>query len=132
MSISHSLTVSRTFAAAAVFSALAASVAMADPYPLSGKFAYVRPGLAPDAPCGKEPIMRFTGDRRYDSTGGVHDFVNVSVTRNGGGDFEVIDVFSNGQIRNASTKLTLRVIDDDHADVRLAPSGKQIKLQRCK
>ena len=52
---------------------------------------------APRKECGKR-YMDFPGERRFDTGGGVPDYRNLSVTRDGD-EYRLIDEFNTGQIR---------------------------------
>jgi hypothetical protein len=103
--------------------------ALAEAYPVQGRFAYDK-GNAEEA-CRVGPAMDFSGDRRFDDGGGVHDYRNVSVHDDGASQFAVVDLFFNGQARG-KVSYTLRVNDAKHLRIHLNESGKTINLVRCK
>ena len=78
--------------------------------------------------CTGKRVITFSGDQRQDSKGGVPAYRNKSVTPAGSG-YRIVDVFTNGQVNNASVSYTLRQIDADHLEM----SGQtgMLKLQRC-
>jgi hypothetical protein len=102
---------------------------LADAYPVQGHFAYDK-GNADEA-CRTGLAMDFSGDRRFDDGGGVHDYRNVSVHADGASQFAVVDLFFNGQARG-KVSYTLRVNDAKHLRMHLNESGKTINLVRCK
>jgi hypothetical protein len=105
-----------------------AGFAVAGSYPVSGKWTYDNAGAEGPAPeCGSR-YMEFAGERRFDTGGGVPDYRNLSVTRNGA-EYRLIDEFNTGQIR-ARLDYTMRILDGDHIELRL-PQGKTVALRRC-
>ncbi len=115
---------------AAVALALSANGALADAYPVSGRWTYEnasRPG--PAKICGGR-TMEFRGAQRFDTGGGVPQYRNVSVDRASPGLFAVVDEFFNVQTRGRVT-YALRILDEDHIVLRLALTGATIPLRRC-
>jgi hypothetical protein len=55
---------------------------------------------------------------------------NKSVTPAGPSRYRIVDLFTPGQIRNASVNYTLRLVDADHIEMNVQPGGT-LKLQRC-
>jgi hypothetical protein len=105
-----------------------AGLAVAGSYPVSGKWTYEDAGGDGPAPeCGKR-YMEFAGERRFDKGGGVPDYRNLSVSRNGT-EYRLVDEFNTGQIR-ARLDYTMRLLDGDHIELKL-PQGKIITLRRC-
>jgi hypothetical protein len=103
--------------------------ALADTYPVSGRW-----GVSPSTDknpidCSKLRVIAFNGDQRTDSGGGVPAFRNVSVTPSGGG-WQVVDAFNTGQIQ-ARARFTLRKVDPMRIEMDLQP-GPQLKLHKCK
>jgi hypothetical protein len=105
-----------------------AAPAMADTYPVSGKWTYENvSGEGPAPECGKR-YMSFEGNQRRDTGGGVPSYRNFSVEQNGSS-YNVVDEFSTGQI-TARSAYTLRQSDADHLELKLS-AGPTIKLRRC-
>lgn len=99
-------------------------------YPVSGRWTYDNASAAGPAPtCGGD-VMTFRGEQRFDTTGGVSQFRNVSVARAGVGSFRVVDEFFNVMIRGR-VSFTLSIVDEDHIMVRFDASGKRFLLRRC-
>lgn len=103
--------------------------ALADSYPVSGRFGVGAPQSNVPVDCSTLRVIAFNGDTRTDSKGGVPAYRNVSVTPEAGG-WRIIDAFNTGQIR-ARANLILRKVDDNHVELNLQPGGL-LKLQRCK
>jgi hypothetical protein len=104
------------------------TAALADPYPVQGRWGAGQPSKQP-VDCSKLRVIAFNGDQRTDSRGGVPAYRNVSVTPSSGG-ARVVDEFSTGQI-NARAIFTLRQVDPNNVEMNLQPGGL-LKLQRCK
>lgn len=105
-----------------------AGLAMAQSYPVSGKWTYEDTGgEGPARECGPR-YMEFAGERRFDKGGGVPDYRNRSVTRNGD-EYRLVDEFNTGQVR-ARVDYTMRRVDNDRVELKL-PQGKTIPLRRC-
>jgi len=119
----------RRFPAFLAAALTAAAPAFAASYPVSGAWTYdYSPEKGPAKECGSRR-MEFSGDQRRDTAGGVPAYRNVSVTRAGPARFQIVDEFATGQI-NARLEYTLRLIDEDHIEIKLA-SGPSILLRRC-
>ena len=105
-----------------------AGFAVAQSYPVTGKWSYEDTGGdGPARECGKR-YMDFRGERRFDTGGGVPDYRNRSVTRDGD-DYRLEDEFNTGQI-NARLNYNIRRVDNDRIELKL-PANKTIKLRRC-
>jgi hypothetical protein len=114
---------------AATVTLAAPPLASAASYPVSGRWTYdYSSAEGPAKECGSRR-MEFTGERRFDTGGGVPDYRILSLTRSGASQFQIIDEFNTGQI-NARLDYVLRVIDSDHIELNLA-SGAIIQLRRC-
>jgi hypothetical protein len=114
--------------AAIVSLPIIAGLAVAGSYPVSGRWTYEETsGEGPAPECGRR-YMEFVGERRFDNGGGVPDYRNLSVIRNGA-EYRLVDEFNTGQIR-ARLDYTMRLVDSDHIELRL-PQGKTIALRRC-
>jgi hypothetical protein len=102
--------------------------ALAQSYPVSGKWTYDNPTAeGPAQSCG-ERYMSFEGNQRRDTGGGVAGYRNISVDNVGDGTFQIVDAFSTGQI-NARSAYTLRKVDADHIVIDVV--GNTIRLRRC-
>jgi hypothetical protein len=105
-----------------------AGLAVAQSYPVSGKWSYEDTGGDGPAPeCGKR-YMEFSGERRFDTGGGVPDYRNRSVTRDGD-EYRLVDEFNTGQIR-ARVDYNIRRVDNDRIQLKL-PQDKSVTLRRC-
>ena len=105
------------------------SAAVADTYPVSGKWTYDNPTAdGPAEDCGQR-YMSFDGVVRRDTTGGVSSFRNFSVNQIGDRSYRVVDQFDNAMI-NARQTYTLRLLDDDHIEID-PQSGPSVTLRRC-
>ena len=116
---------------AIVIACLACAPALADTYPVSGRWGQSTSAEKAPIDCGNKRVIEFNGSQRSDSNGGVPGYRNKSVTANGGGQWRVVDLFTTGQIRNGSVSYTLRQVDADHLELAMHPGGL-LKLQRCK
>lgn len=105
-----------------------AGYAVAEPYPVSGKWTYEDTGGEGPAPeCGKR-YMDFQGERRFDTGGGVPDYRNRTITQDGD-EYTLTDEFNTGQI-NARVDYNIRRVDNDRIELKL-PQNKTVKLRRC-
>ncbi|HVY59099.1 MAG TPA: hypothetical protein VHA77_14700 [Xanthobacteraceae bacterium] len=101
-------------------------------YPVSGPWTYenaLAPGPATD--CRDTRRMVFRGERRFDNSGGVPDYRNVSVERIDFSVYRLVDEFLTAQARGR-TSFTLVVLDDDHIRIHLEQSGQTFVLRRCR
>ena len=105
--------------------------ALADSYPLSGKWGESASSEKGPIDCGGKRVIDFNDGQRTDSKGGVPAYRNKTVTPDGASRWRVTDEFTTGQISNARTTYSLRKVDDDHVEMRLQQGGT-VKLQRCK
>lgn len=107
---------------------VAGASALADTYPVSGRWTYnYSPDKGPAKQCGSRH-MDFRGDRRFDTGGSVPDYRNMSVTKTGR-QYAIVDEIFNGQVRG-HVDYTLRLIDADHLEIMFA-NGSRILLRRC-
>jgi hypothetical protein len=114
--------------AAIVSLPIIAGFAMAQSYPVSGKWTYEDSGgEGPAVECGKR-YMDFQGERRFDTGGGVPDYRNRTVTGDGN-EYRLTDEFNTGQIR-ARVDYNIRRIDNDRIELKL-PQNKTVRLRRC-
>jgi hypothetical protein len=123
----------RTLAAFIVclIACLVAVPALADGYPVRGKWGVSASSQDGPIDCAGKRIISFNGNQRQDSGGGVPAFRNRSVSPEGPSRYRVVDVFSNGQINNAHSTYVLHVVDDNHLEMTMQPGGT-LKLQRCR
>lgn len=66
--------------------------------------------------------MEFRGERHFDTGGGVPEFRNKSVTKDGASSYRVVDEFATGQI-HSGTNYTFCQLDPDHVELRMT-TGK--------
>jgi hypothetical protein len=107
---------------------LGAAPALADSYPVSGKWTYDVSGTGPAKECGPR-YMSFEGNQRRDTGGGVPAYRNFSVTQTDISSYSITDQFATGQI-NARSTYTLRVLGPDRIEIDLN-AGPVIPLRRC-
>jgi hypothetical protein len=120
----------KTILSAMLMTALAVP-ALAGSYPVSGQWGQSASSTKGTIECHGRRVISFNGDQRTDSQGGVRAFRNRSVTADGPSQYRVVDAFTTGQISDAHTTYTLRLIDDDHIELQLEQGGT-LTLQRCK
>ncbi len=105
-----------------------AGFAVAQSYPVTGKWTYDDTGGdGPAKECGKR-YMDFRGERRFDTGGGVPDYRNRTVTQDGD-NYTLVDEFNTGQI-SARLNYNIRRVDNDRIELKL-PANKTVKLRRC-
>ena len=110
--------------------ACATTPALADTYPVSGRFGVV-PSFTDKPPdCTGKRTIAFNGEQRTDSKGGVPAYRNKSVTKVDN-TYRVTDEFTTGQISNGHTDYTLKQVDADHLQMT-QQGGSTVTLQRCK
>ena len=107
-----------------------AAPALADDYPVSGRWGQVASTSKGPVNCTGKRVIAFSGNQRTDSKGGVPAYRNKSVTGDGVSRWRVIDIFTTGQINNATMSYTLVRTDADHIEM-VQQKGGTIKLQRC-
>jgi hypothetical protein len=108
---------------------LMVTAALADTYPISGKWTYDNPKAeGPAQDCGTR-FMSFEGDQRRDTGGSVPAYRNFTVEQVGNTRYRVTDQFATGQI-SARQTYTLRLVDKDHIEIDLQ-AGPVIALRRC-
>ena len=105
--------------------------ALADTYPVNGRFAVVQGFTDKPPDCTGKRVIAFNGDTRTDSKGGVPAYRNRSVQNAGASAWRVVDIFTTGQISNAQAVYTLRAVKADQFEMNMTPGG-MIRLQRCK
>lgn len=116
---------------ALVLVCLACGPALAQSYPVSGRWGVVSGTTEGPVDCGGKRVIAFNGAQRSDSNGGVPGYRIKSATANGSREWRVVDQFTTGQIRNGSMSYTLRQADADHLELDMQRGGA-LKLQRCK
>jgi hypothetical protein len=107
-----------------------ATPALADSYPVTGRWGQSKTSETGPIDCAGKRMIDFKGDQRTDSKGSVPAFRNKSVSPAGPSNYRIVDLFSNGQVRNGSVNYTLRLVDADHIEMNMSPGG-MLKLQRC-
>ena len=121
----------KTILPGVLLTAFACAPALADSYPVGGKWG-VTPSFTDGAlDCTNKRVIAFNGNQRTDSKGGVNAYRNRSVTAEGPGNYRIVDVFTTGQISNAHATYTLRQQDAGHIEIQMQ-SGGSLKLQKCK
>ena len=121
----------RTILVAATLLAALAGTALADSYPVSGRFGESATAEKDPIDCTDKRVITFNGEQRADSKGSVPAYRNRTVTPDGEQRFRVVDVFTTGQIRDAQASYTLTLVDANRVEMRL-DQGSTIMLQRCK
>jgi len=114
----------------ALLTAVLVTPALADNYPVAGRWGQSASAGKGPIECHGRRVITFNGNQRRDSGGGVPAYRNKSVTADGRSRWRVVDEFSTGQI-NARAVFILRQIDAGHIELDLQPGGT-IRLQRCK
>jgi len=107
-----------------------AAPAFAATYPVSGRWGQSTGTAKGAIECSGKRVVAFNGNIRTDSGGGVPAYQNRSVTPAGPAQYRIVDIFSTGQISSGQASYTLRLVDDDHIELKMQ-SGT-LKLQRCK
>ncbi|MGE4167236.1 MAG: hypothetical protein AB7E67_14745 [Xanthobacteraceae bacterium] len=111
--------------------ALTAAPALADNYPISGRWGVSASTEKGPIDCSKLRVIAFNGNQRTDSHGGVPAYRNKSVERSGTSEFRVVDIFTTGQISSAQARYTLKLIDADRVAMNQQPGGR-VMLRKCK
>jgi hypothetical protein len=119
----------KTILSALLIGALA-TPALADGYPVSGRWGQSTSSATGAMDCSGKRVIYFKGDQRTDSKGGVPAYRNKSVSPLGPSNYRIVDQFTTGQVRNGSANYTLRLVDADHIEMNMSPGG-MLKLQRC-
>jgi hypothetical protein len=120
----------RTVTLSAVVLSVLAGSALAQVYPVEGRFGESASSEKGTIDCAGKRVIEFRGDQRTDSNGGVPAYRNQSVTSQGASSYRVVDEFSTGQI-NGQVSYALRKIDPDHIEMNMQDGGS-VKLQRCR
>lgn len=115
----------------ALFAVALATPALAQSYPVSGKWGESNSSEKGPIDCtDNRRVIDFNGDQRTDSNGGVPAYRNKSVQSAGPSNYRIVDEFSNAQVSAGQSEYTLRRIDSDH--IVMNQSGTALSLQRCK
>jgi len=120
----------RSLILSALLVAALSAPALADDYPLSGRWGVTTSSTKGAIDCAGKRVISFNGDQRRDS-GGVPTSRNVSVMPAGEARYRIVDEFSNAQISSGRVIYTLVELDADHIELQLQQGGT-LKLQRCK
>jgi hypothetical protein len=120
----------RASAGLALLAAALAAPALADAYPVSGRWGESAGGEKGPIACAGRRVITFDGDQRRDSRGGVPAYRNRSVTAAGPSRWRIVDEFATGQI-SARAVYVLQRLDADRIELDMQPGGT-IRLQRCK
>jgi hypothetical protein len=107
-----------------------AAPALADDYPVSGRWGVTPDGRTGAIDCAGKRVIDFEGNQRKDSDGGVPAYRNESVT-NVDGDYRIVDQFTTGQISNGRANYTLRQVDNNRLEMT-QQNGATLTLQRCR
>jgi len=119
----------RTASLSAVLLSILAGSALAQVYPVEGRWGESASSEKGTIDCAGKRVIQFSGDQRTDSGGGVPSYRNQSVTSQGASSYRIVDEFSNGQISAGHVSYALRKIDPDH--IEIVQEGGSLKLQRC-
>ena len=109
----------------------ATAAAQAADYPVSGAWTYNDPdgeGAAKICPYNRR--MTFLGNWRRDTGTSVPEYRNLTIDRFDHHRYRVTDEFFTVQIRG-KISYTLSVLDPDHLQIRMDPTGALFKLRRC-
>ena len=115
---------------AALFFSLLALPALAQTYPVQGRWGQSTNSEKGAINCVGKRVIDFIGNQRTDSNGGVPSYRNRSVTAEGPSSYRIVDEFTTGQISAGQTSYILRKVDPDH--IELVMEGGALKLQRCR
>jgi hypothetical protein len=106
-----------------------ASPALAESYPVSGRWGQSSEEKPGAVDCAGKRVIRFEGERRFDSGGGVPQYRLRDISRQSEMAFRVTEEFATGQI-NARMNYTLRQVDSDRVELVMTRGGT-LKLKRC-
>jgi hypothetical protein len=120
----------RTTITALLFLGAVALPALAQVYPVQGRWGQSESSEKGAIDCTNKRVIEFTGNQRTDTGGGVPAFRNQSVVPEGSSSFRIVDEFTTGQISAGHTSYVLRVVDPDH--IEIAMEAGAVRLQRCK
>jgi hypothetical protein len=108
-----------------------AGPAVADQYPVSGRWGVSNWTDKGAIDCADLRVIDFFGEQRTDSNGGVPGYRNRWIRREDGGRYRVSDWFTTGQIVNAQMFYELQLVDADRIAM-IQQRGGTLRLQRCK
>ena len=120
----------RTLILTAALVAALPFAALADSYPVNGRFGVVSSFSDKPVDCGNKRVISFSGNQRTDSKGGVPAYRNRTVQSAGSSTWRIVDIITTGQIANANANYTLHAVDNDRLEMNQQPGGA-LKLQRC-
>jgi hypothetical protein len=121
----------RTMILTAVLVTVLTTPALAQSYPVSGRYGESNSSEKGPIDCtGNRRVIDFMGNQRTDSNGGVPEFRNKTVQSVGQLDYRIVDEFSNAQVSAGQSEYTLRKVDSDR--IVMNQSGTTLNLQRCK
>ena len=121
----------RTTILTALLVTVLATPALAQSYPVSGKWGESTSSEKGPIDCtDNRRVIDFSGNQRTDSNGGVPEYRNKSVQSVGQSDYRIVDEFSNAQVSAGQSEYTLRKVDSDR--IVMNQSGTALNLQRCK
>ena len=121
----------RTTILSALLATTLAAPALAQSYPVSGRWGESTSSEKGPIDCtGNRRVIDFNGNQRTDSNGGVPEYRNKSVESVGQWNYRIVDEFSNAQVSAGQSEYTLRKIDSDR--IVMNQSGTALNLQRCK
>ena len=121
----------RTTILSALLATTLAAPALAQSYPVSGRWGESTSSEKGPIDCtGNRRVIDFSGNQRTDSNGGVPEYRNKSVESVDQSNYRIVDEFSNAQVSAGQSEYTLRKIDSDR--IVMNQSGTALNLQRCK
>src|SRR6476469_9363463 len=107
----------RTTIMALLFLGAVAGPALAQVYPVQGRWGQSASSEKGAIDCTNKRVIEFTGNQRTDSNGGVPAFRNQSVVPEGPSSFRIVDEFTTGQISAGHTSNILRKVDPDQIEL---------------
>jgi hypothetical protein len=108
-----------------------AAPALADSYPVSGRWGVSASAEKGPIDCTGLRVIAFNGNQRTDSNGGVPAYRNRTVRADGPSRWRIVDAFTTGPIYDAHVNYTLRRLDDEHIELAMQKGGT-LKLRKCK
>ena len=121
----------RTTILSALLATTLAAPALAQSYPVSGRWGESTSSEKGPIDCtGNRRVIDFSGNQRTDSNGGVPEYRNKSVESVDQSNYRIVDEFSNAQVSAGQSEYTLRKIDSDR--IVMNQSGTALNLQSCK
>ena len=110
---------------------LMAAPALADNYPISGRWGVSASTGKGPIDCASLRVITFNGNQRTDTGSGVPAYRNKSVQPGGTSEFRVVDIFTTGQINSGQARYTLKLVDADRVEMNQQPDGR-VTLRKCK